>query len=55
MAGVNDERLLFFTPDDVAVYFKGADNDGFNIHAGENREGGRGGKAGTAKISRKHS
>jgi len=51
MAGVDDERLFCVAPDDGAVHFKGADGEDFNIHAGENRQGGRGIKARTAKMS----
>ena len=51
MAGVDDERLFCVAPDNGAVYFKGTDGKDFNVHAGENRQGGCGIKAGTAKMS----
>ena len=51
MARIDDKRLFGFTPNDGAIYFKGADGDHFDIHAGENRQGERGIKAGIEKMS----
>ena len=51
IAGIDNECLFFSAPDNTAVHFKRADGKDFNIHAGENRQGRRGIKAGTEKMS----
>jgi hypothetical protein len=51
VAGVDNERLFGFTPDNGAVHFEWADGENFDIHAAENKQGGRGIKAGMEKMS----